>query len=129
MQTKQQYPSGLSITIQIGTSTATRKISSTQRALPSLPRPHWQDDADCLGYPLEAFFGSLDSPLTAKESKFAKEICRSCPVQVDCLATALRDNEDSGIWGGTTPVERKRALRRHGTWTGVIEAMLIRKKK
>jgi WhiB family transcriptional regulator, redox-sensing transcriptional regulator len=41
----------------------------------------------------------------------AKAICRVCPVRSACLEWALAANERTGIWGGTTPNER-RALRR-----------------
>lgn len=41
----------------------------------------------------------------------AKAICRICPVRSACLEWALAANERTGIWGGTTPNER-RALRR-----------------
>jgi WhiB family transcriptional regulator, redox-sensing transcriptional regulator len=41
----------------------------------------------------------------------AKAICRICPVRSACLEWALASNERTGIWGGTTPNER-RALRR-----------------
>jgi WhiB family redox-sensing transcriptional regulator len=37
----------------------------------------------------------------------AKEICASCPVAIQCLAFALKE-EQYGIWGGTTHNERKR---------------------
>jgi WhiB family transcriptional regulator, redox-sensing transcriptional regulator len=41
----------------------------------------------------------------------AKAICRICPVRSACLEWALAANERTGIWGETTPNER-RALRR-----------------
>jgi WhiB family redox-sensing transcriptional regulator len=41
----------------------------------------------------------------------AKRVCASCPVTVSCLAWALYAAEAAGIWGGTTPEER-RILRR-----------------
>lgn len=41
----------------------------------------------------------------------AKAVCADCPVRVSCLAFALRNGEDHGIWGGTTEDER-RAIRR-----------------
>lgn len=46
----------------------------------------------------------------------AREICLGCPVQPDCLATALGANYTvaEGVWGGTTPPERLGALRRVG---------------
>lgn len=37
----------------------------------------------------------------------AKEICASCPVQVDCRSYALTIGEQHGIWGGLTEVERR----------------------
>lgn len=44
-------------------------------------------------------------------AKRAKAICWSCPVRAACLEWALGANERTGIWGGTTPNER-RELRR-----------------
>jgi WhiB family redox-sensing transcriptional regulator len=76
-----------------------------------MPKPYWTDDADCLGYPLEPFFGTLEDPLTAKEAKQAKTICGACPVQRDCLISAFRDDEKYGIWAGFTAVERRRMLK------------------
>ena len=42
----------------------------------------------------------------------AKAVCADCPVREACLAYAINTGEDFGVWGGTTPDER-RALRRH----------------
>lgn len=41
----------------------------------------------------------------------AKRICTGCAVRLSCLAWALSTGESAGIWGGTTPEER-RMLRR-----------------
>lgn len=40
-------------------------------------------------------------------------ICGSCAIRSDCLLTALENNYDFGVWGGTTPRQRKE-LRRRG---------------
>jgi WhiB family redox-sensing transcriptional regulator len=37
----------------------------------------------------------------------AKQVCAVCPVTADCLSWALRAGEPAGIWGGTTPDERR----------------------
>ena len=37
----------------------------------------------------------------------AKKVCAGCPVTADCLKWALRAGEPAGIWGGTTPDERR----------------------
>jgi WhiB family redox-sensing transcriptional regulator len=35
-------------------------------------------------------------------------ICKQCPVRDLCLDYALTNNEMIGVWGGTTPSQRKR---------------------
>ncbi len=38
--------------------------------------------------------------------KLAKQICASCPYQVECAEWAIAKHETLGIWGGLTPRER-----------------------
>jgi WhiB family redox-sensing transcriptional regulator len=38
----------------------------------------------------------------------ALAICHECPVRIQCLNHAMANNETLGVWGGTTPSERKR---------------------
>jgi WhiB family transcriptional regulator, redox-sensing transcriptional regulator len=45
----------------------------------------------------------------------AKAVCRACAVRAACLSFGLQTSQD-GIWGGTTPEER-RALRRQKALT------------
>ena len=37
----------------------------------------------------------------------AKKVCSTCPISQLCLDWAVA-NEDYGVWGGTTPAERKK---------------------
>lgn len=37
----------------------------------------------------------------------AKRLCQACPLQQSCLQQALRDQEEFGIFGGSTPEERQ----------------------
>lgn len=37
----------------------------------------------------------------------AKRICNSCPVRTECLEYAIAEDLDHGIWGGTTPQDRR----------------------
>jgi WhiB family redox-sensing transcriptional regulator len=46
------------------------------------------------------------SELASKVAK-AKAICGRCPVTEQCLRFALENNIEFGIFGGTTPNERK----------------------
>ena len=71
----------------------------------------WRSQALCRDTDPELFFpiGTTGAALVQIEQ--ARAVCRQCPVQADCLEFALRTNQDSGIWGGTSEEER-RVLRR-----------------
>lgn len=43
----------------------------------------------------------------------AKVICQRCPVVAECLADALDNRTEFGVWGGMTERERRAILRRH----------------
>lgn len=42
----------------------------------------------------------------------AKAICKECPVRMQCLEWALKNDERHGIWGGLSPKERDRLMSR-----------------
>lgn len=67
----------------------------------------WREQAACRGEQPELFFPVGTSGPALRQIEQAKEICRSCPVIAQCLAAALANGEDAGIWGGTTPEERR----------------------
>ncbi len=86
----------------------------------------WRDEAACLGVDPALFFpanvgirsGKNTERLKAAthETKLAKQVCQTCPVVDECLDYALRTNFpkslDYGIWGGTTPRQRRHTHRR-----------------
>lgn len=37
----------------------------------------------------------------------ARRFCSDCPVRMKCLEYALRHNLKDGVWGGTSPNQRK----------------------
>lgn len=41
----------------------------------------------------------------------ARLICNACPLREECLAHALEEKERFGMWGGLTPIERRRIER------------------
>lgn len=54
----------------------------------------------------------------------AKQICLRCPVVAECLADALDNRTEFGVWGGRTERERRAMLRRHPdvtSWRAVFE--------
>lgn len=76
---------------------------------PLLPgRPTWQDRAACDGSKDPVFFPDNESARTAAEAE--RLYCRACPVQVECLGSALRNN-DTGVWAGTTRDMRRKLAR------------------
>ena len=42
----------------------------------------------------------------------AKAVCLGCPVRTECLADALDNGIEFGVWGGLTERERRALLRR-----------------
>jgi hypothetical protein len=41
-----------------------------------------------------------------------KKTCAGCPVRLDCLSHAVEEKERYGLWGGLSPLERRRIDRR-----------------
>ena len=55
----------------------------------------------------------------------AKRVCGACPVQAECLAEALDNQIEWGVWGGMTERERRSLLRRRPnvqSWRRLLEA-------
>lgn len=60
-----------------------------------------------------------------KDQKRAKAICMGCPVRAECLAEALDNRIEWGVWGGMTERERRQLLRQRPdvqSWAAVLEA-------
>ena len=66
----------------------------------------WTERAACRGTDTEIFY-----PVTPDEEAEALSICATCPVRAQCLDYAIRNRETYGIWGGTTPDQRRRIRR------------------
>ncbi|MEU8759732.1 WhiB family transcriptional regulator [Streptomyces sp. NPDC048659] len=55
----------------------------------------------------------------------AKALCFGCPVRAECLAHALDERIEHGVWGGMTERERRALLKRRPTvrsWAALLEA-------
>ncbi|TCJ94434.1 WhiB family transcriptional regulator [Nocardia alba] len=85
-----------------------------------LPGPNadvwdWQMRGSCRGQDSAVFFhpdGERGRARTAREMR-AKEICRACPVLMQCRTHALKVSEPYGIWGGMSETEREMHARRN----------------
>jgi WhiB family redox-sensing transcriptional regulator len=83
----------------------------------------WPSMAACRNGDPDALF------VQGAEQNVAKRICRSCPVRYECLADALDNHIEFGVWGGMTERERRALLRRHpqvASWRKTFEAALSR---
>lgn len=63
----------------------------------------WSDKANCKTVGPNSFYDPEDSVLKQNAIRH----CYSCPVQKQCLYTALVCQEDYGVWGGFTPRQRR----------------------
>ena len=72
----------------------------------------WRTKASCIDLGLEdrlLFFGDSGYPVSAQtQYKKARLICYECPVQVECLMSAIDHKERTGVWGGLTESQRRR---------------------
>lgn len=68
----------------------------------SLDLPVFFEAAACVGTAPSLFDGESLADVLA-----AKQICAECPIRAMCLDWALA-TQDSGVWGGLTPQERKK---------------------
>ncbi len=57
------------------------------------------------------------------EQNQAKQVCQGCAVRTECLAEALDNQIEWGVWGGMTERERRALVRRHpnASWRKVLE--------
>jgi hypothetical protein len=67
--------------------------------------PAWRTKGVCQQVDPETFFPAPNEPADA-----AISLCRTCDVQGPCLAWALDVGDCHGVWGGTTPRERRAML-------------------
>jgi WhiB family redox-sensing transcriptional regulator len=67
----------------------------------------WQLQAACRGQGPKEFVRGPKTDYGA-----TRAVCDSCPVRVECLEFALRDESLTGLWGGTTDAERRVIRRR-----------------
>ena len=65
----------------------------------------WMQGAPCIGR-MNMFFDETH----ARVVREARKICQDCSLHVQCLQYAL-ENQEVGIWAGTTTNQRARILR------------------
>jgi WhiB family redox-sensing transcriptional regulator len=68
-------------------------------------RWNWRGAARCRTTDAEGLF------VTGARQREARVFCRTCPVRTECLAHALDQRIEFGVWGGMTERERRALLR------------------
>lgn len=82
----------------------------------------WPALGKCAGSDPDALF------VQGKAQREAKSVCKGCPVVAECLADALDNRTEFGVWGGMTERERRALLRRRPdvrSWTELLAASKI----
>ena len=51
--------------------------------------------------------------VSGKAQRDAAALCRNCPVMTECLADALDNEVEFGVWGGMTERQRRALLKQH----------------
>lgn len=72
----------------------------------------WQGHAACRGLPQDWFFLQKGDSQDEEKKLPGLDVCRDCPVKVDCLRFAIRSKSHHGIWGGKTTEQRKKVRKR-----------------
>lgn len=79
----------------------------------------WPSRAACRGAEPDELF------VPGAAQNRVKALCTGCPVRTECLADALDNRTEYGIWGGMTERERRALLRRRPavvSWRALLEA-------
>lgn len=79
----------------------------------------WRVSASCRDEDPDGLF------VRGAEQRRAKVVCLGCPVRTECLAEALDNRMEFGVWGGMTERERRALLRRRPdvtSWRELLDA-------
>ena len=67
----------------------------------------WRDVGLCRDKDPNLFYPLGKGRVPAQQAEVAKAFCSVCPSREPCLAFALATDQRLGVWGGTTPEERR----------------------
>src|SRR6195952_794689 len=87
-------------------------------AAPTAADADWTTRAACLADDPDELF------VRGAEQNRVKARCLACVVRTECLADALDNRVEFGVWGGMTERERRALLRRRpdlGSWRELLE--------
>ena len=75
----------------------------------------WSEQALCKGMDSKIFFPEMsDRETNLVNLKKAMNICKRCPVMIECFMHSINNSEPDGIWGGVPFRQRTKIQRRYG---------------
>ncbi|WP_281415826.1 WhiB family transcriptional regulator [Actinospica durhamensis] len=87
-----------------------RRTSAPRTLSTELAALDWQLEGACRELNEELFFGPPQTieqrTERAARIREAKRVCARCPVSQRCLGYALENEEEFGVWGGLSELER-----------------------
>ena len=96
---------GLSTAPNPGSPSSARTALTMRTSAPDTAHD-WTASAACNASDPDELF------VTGAAQNRAKAVCMGCPVRAECLADALDNRVEFGVWGGMTERERRALLRR-----------------
>lgn len=87
-------------------------IGSRRDTTIAAPSENWRLRSACRDENPELFFPHREDGPWAAQVAEAKAVCARCPVQSECLQSALETRQDTGVWGGLSESERRSLHRR-----------------
>lgn len=75
-------------------------MKESKQPKPTGDVPHRGDAIPCQEYDPELWFAERP-----EQVEFAKTLCGTCPLRLECLAGALERGEPWGVWGGQLIVD------------------------
>ena len=82
----------------------------------------WASQGQCRGSEPDELF------VRGAAQNKAKQLCAGCPVRTECLAEALDNEIEWGVWGGMTERERRAILRKRPnvtSWRVLLETARV----
>lgn len=69
---------------------------------------NWREVGSCRDSDPNLFYPMGRGRAALEQAEVAKLVCRACPSREPCLAFALATRQELGVWGGTSPEDRRR---------------------
>jgi WhiB family redox-sensing transcriptional regulator len=102
--------------LQIQETLANRKTIESPKSITIAGRKDWMGKAACKDMIGDEIFypspGAEAKEVRLRREAQAKAICAQCNVANECLDFAVSTRQSDGIWGGTTPEERRNLISR-----------------